>query len=206
MALLEAGSDPVPEGPTRIAYVGTIISEASFHAAVGALNEARAGSPRPVQLEFFGMRGYRGSAWFRPGWMVEHPLYSDSELVTKLQRCSWGLTVMDLEAGDVRYSRFSFPNKVGTCLSAGVPILGVCHQGSSLADAMRRHDIGRFTSATAPSALTSFMTETLRVAEPRAHYRERILHCARTEYDAQKIRQRLWRAWGAKLDGAPIER
>jgi hypothetical protein len=144
LALLEASSDRAPEGPLRIAYVGTIITESSFHAAVAALNQARAGSSRHVQLEFFGKRNYRGS--------------------------SWGLTVMDLEAEDARYSRFSFPNKVGTCLSAGVPVLGVGHEGSSLADAMRRHDIGRFSSATGPAALASFMAEPPRIAEPRARF------------------------------------
>jgi hypothetical protein len=61
---------------------------------------------------------------------------------------------------------------------------------------MKDHRLGRFTSATDPAALESFVSEALRIAQPRAVYRDDILRCARTEFNAELIRARLWKAWG----------
>jgi hypothetical protein len=128
--------------------------------------------------------------------MIEHGVFSDRGLVESLQRCSWGIVVMDLEGTDLHYSRFSFPNKIGTYLSAGVPVLGLGHQTSSLAEVMRDYRLGMFTNATEPEPLVKFLSDSLRIAQPRLLFREDILSCARTEFNAEEIRARLWKAWG----------
>ena len=193
---LEAAAGASTDEILRLAYVGSIISEDSFLKMLAALDRARAKLPQRVVLEFFGARGYRNRSWFNPEWMVEHGVFSDRGLVESLQRCSWGIVVMDLEGTDPRYSRFSFPNKIGTCLSAGVPVLGLGHQRTSLAEVMRDHRLGMFADATEPGALENFLSESLRITQPRAVFREDILRCARTEFNAEQIRARLWRTWG----------
>jgi hypothetical protein len=193
---LETSTGPVPDDVIRLAYAGTIISEDSFLRVLSALDRARVSLTGPVVLEFFGARGYRNRPWFNSKWMIEHGVFSDRDLIESLRRCSWGIVVMDLEGTDLRYSRFSFPNKIGTYLSAGVPILGFGHQTSSLAKVMLDFRVGKFTSATEPAVLEKFLGQALQVAHPRAVFQEGILRCARTEFNATEIRARLWKSWG----------
>jgi hypothetical protein len=200
-ALGNAPPDQEQDGIIRLAYVGTIISESDFLELLTALKKIRRLVPQKVVLEFFGGRNYRGRAWFDPDWMTEHGLFTDEGLVAALRRCVWGIVVMDPAGEDLQYSRFSFPNKVGTCLSAGVPVLGFGHPTSSLAHIMREHRLGRFTSATARGELEIFLLECLRLPSPRAAFRDDILRCARTEFNAAEMRARLWRIWGVKLAG-----
>src|SRR4051812_23940408 len=93
---LEQSSGTPEEKALRVAYVGTIISEQSFRDVLAAMQTVRARLSRPLTLEFFGARGYRNRPWFNPQWMIEHPVLSDQGLVHALQRCSWGVVVMDL--------------------------------------------------------------------------------------------------------------
>jgi glycosyltransferase involved in cell wall biosynthesis len=186
-------------GIVRIAYVGTIISENGFLEMLDALNTVRATLPQKVVLEFFGGRNYRSRAWFDPEWMAEHGLFTDDGLVAALRRCDWGVVVMDPAGEDLRYSRFSFPNKVGTYLSAGVPVLGFGNPQSSLAQLMQEHRLGRFTSVVVRDELVKFLSESLRLPAPREFYRAEILECAHTEFNAAEMRARLWRLWGADV-------
>jgi len=195
---LEMAGETTSAGVIRLAYAGTIISENSFLKMLAALDKIRPQLSRPVRLEFFGGRGYAGRPWFDARWMQEHGVYSDAELIATLRQCDWGIVVMDLEGEDPRYSRFSFPNKTGTYLSAGVPVLGFGHPTSSLAHIMQAHRPGRFTSAIAPGELENFLLESLRLPSPRAAFRDAILRCARTEFNAAEMRARLWRLWGCE--------
>ena len=195
---LEATATDRPDETLRIAYVGTIISEQGFLNVLEALKTIRPTLSRKLVLEFFGGRNYRSRPWFEPDWMHEHGLFTDEGLVAALRRCDWGIVVMDPEGQDMRYSRFSFPNKVGTYLSAGVPVLGFGHAQSSLAQILREHGLGCFTDATQRGALEQFLSENLQLPSPREVFREAILQCARTEFNAAEIRARLWRVWGAK--------
>ena len=196
LAALEKLEAVPDDGVVRLAYVGTIISESDFLAMLAALKKIRAQVPQKVVLEFFGGRNYRNRAWFEPDWMTEHGMFTDDGLVAALRRCAWGIVVMDLAGEDLRYSRFSFPNKVGTYLSAGVPVLGFGHPTSSLAQIMQEHRLGKFTSATTREELEKFLLESLRLPAPRAAFRDDILRCARTEFNAAEIRARLWQLWG----------
>lgn len=197
-ALENAPAETATDDVIRLAYVGTIISENDFLAMLAALKKIRAQAPKKVVLEFFGGRNYRSRAWFEPDWMMEHGMFTDEGLVAALRRCTWGIVVMDSSGDDAQYSRFSFPNKVGTCLSAGVPVLGFGHPMSSLGHIMQAHRLGRFTPATAPTDLEDFWLESLRVPSPRALFRDDILRCAQTEFNATEMRAQLWRLWGAK--------
>jgi hypothetical protein len=182
----------------RLAYVGSIISEQGFRELLAALKAVRTTMPQKVVLEFFGGRNYRSRDWFEADWMTEHRMLTDDGLVAALRRCDWGIVVMDPEGADMRYSRFSFPNKVGTYLSAGVPVLGNGHPQSSLGQLMEEHRLGRFCSAVKQSDLEHFLTESLRLPSPRDFFRKEILQCAQTEFNAGAIRARLWELWGAK--------
>lgn len=195
---LAASSATAEENVIRLAYVGTIISEPDFLQMLAALEKVRKTLTKPVILEFFGARNYQSQSWFNPQWMIEHGIFSDRELIKSLQRCSWGIVVVDLAAEDPRYSRFSFPNKIGTYLSAGVPILGFSHENSSLTAMLRKHAVGNLTSARHPGALEKFLSDSLLIPQPRSRFREAILRCANTEFNAEKIRNRLWQRWGVK--------
>ncbi len=197
-ALENSPATRTPEDVIRLAFVGTIISEQGFLEMLAALKKVRSLVPQKVVLEFFGGRNYRHRPWFEPDWMTEHGLFTDEGLVEALWRCVWGIVVMDPAGEDLQYSRFSFPNKVGTCLSAGVPVLGFGHPTSSLAHIMQAHRLGRFTSATVRGELENFLLESLRLPSPRAAFRDDILRCARTEFNAAEMRARLWRTWGMK--------
>jgi len=188
------------DGVIRLAYVGTIISEAGFLDMLAALKAVRAQAPQKVVLEFFGGRNYRSRAWFEPDWMTEHGMFTDEGLVEALRRCAWGVVVMDPSGEDLQYSRFSFPNKIGTCLSAGVPVLGFGHPASSLGHIMQTYRLGRFTPATTRDAMAEFWLESLRVPSPQADFRDDILRCAQTEFDAAGMRSRLWKLWGVKQE------
>jgi glycosyltransferase involved in cell wall biosynthesis len=196
---LENFSGQSEPGVVRIAYVGTIISEKGFLELLAALKTVRLALPQKVVLEFFGGRNYRQRAWFEPEWMTEHGMFTDEGLVTALRRCDWGVVVMDPEAEDLRYSRFSFPNKVGTYLSAGVPVLGLGNPQSSLAQLMQENRLGRFSSATGRGELEKFLSESLWLPAPRDFFRAEILQCARTEFNAGEMRRRLWKLWGAAV-------
>jgi hypothetical protein len=195
---LENMDELLKENLIRVAYVGTIISESSFRKVLMALDKVRKSLSVPLRLEFFGAREHHRNSWFDSQWMFEHPVFPDQGLVEALRRCSWGIVVMDIEGEDLRYSRFSFPNKTGTYLSAGVPILGFGHQTSTLAGVMKAHPVGKFTSAIDSNTLEKFLLESLSIASPRAFFRDAILECARTEFDAPQMRNRLWEAWGVK--------
>jgi len=196
-ALAQADATP-DDGTIRLAYVGTIISEAGFLAMLAALKKLRTSSPKKITLEFFGGRNYRSRDWFEPEWMVEHAMFTDDGLVAALRRCAWGIVVMDPAGEDLRYSRFSFPNKVGTYLSAGVPVLCFGHPSSSLGQIMQQHCLGLFTSATDPGALEDFFRESFAIAKPRDFFCEDIRQCAQTEFNAAEMRARLWRTWGVR--------
>jgi hypothetical protein len=198
-ALENTSSDSVPDDVLRIAYVGTIISEAGFIKLLSALDRTRLALSQKVVLEFFGGRNYSRSSWFNPDWMVEHPMFTDEGLIEALRRCDWGLVVMDPEGTDLQYSRFSFPNKVGTYVSAGVPVLGYGHPSSSLVQLMQDQQVGRFTSATDAFQLEKFMLASLQLPRSRQTFRNVILRSAQTEFNAAAMRSRLWRLWGVTV-------
>jgi len=189
------------DGILRVAYVGTIISEKGFFKTLAALDTVRKSQSRKIVLEFFGARNYRKCSWFNPEWMMEHGLFTDEGLIEAVRKCTWGIVVMDPEGEDLGYSRFSFPNKVGSYLSAGVPILGFGNPQSCLVKMMQEHNFGRFTTATDAGGLEKFFQESFQIGSPGEKFREGILRCAQTEFNAAEMRARLWKLWGVEGGG-----
>jgi hypothetical protein len=198
-ALTDRSTSRPDDDVLRLAYVGTIISEKGFFKMLAALGKARAAQSRKIVLEFFGNRNYRNRPWFQPDWMVEHGLFTDQGLIDAVRRCAWGIVVMDPEGEDLQYSRFSFPNKVGTYLSAGVPVLGFGHPQSCLVRMMQNHDFGRFTSASDVAEMGKFLSQSFQIASPGQQFQQGIIRCAQTEFNAAEMRARLWRLWGAAV-------
>jgi hypothetical protein len=182
----------------RLAYAGTIVSENGFFALLEVLSNIRRAFPRKIILEFFGGRGYARRDWFRPDWMTEYGVFTDQGLIEALSRCSWGIVVMDPTGEDLQYSKFSFPNKVGSYLSAGVPVLGYGHSQSCLGMMMQDYRLGCFTSATEASALKKFLLDALHIQKPNEFFRGEILRCAKTEFNSTEMREQLWHLWGVR--------
>ncbi len=197
-ALESAGVGPGEAGVIRLAYVGTIVSEKGFLDLLGALEKVRSSFSKKLVLDFYGGRNYQSRPWFNPDWMVEHGVFTDRGLIESLQRSDWGIAVMDPEADDLQYSRFSFPNKVGTYLSAGVPVLGYGNPKSSLIEIMQSHRLGHYSCTTDLNDLEKFLRECLQTPNPRKFFRDDILQCARTEFNAAEMRHRLWQLWGVR--------
>jgi hypothetical protein len=125
-------------------------------------------------------------------------MFTDEGLVGALRLCDWGITVMDPAGQDLQYSRFSFPNKIGSYLSAGTPVIGYGNPQSSLLEIMERYRPGRHSSTTDQAELEKFLRACLQTPNPRDLFRDAILQCARTEFNAAEMRAKLWGLWGVK--------
>jgi len=180
----------------RLAYAGTIIVPSAFEFVVRALNSIRNKLPKPLVLEFFGGRNVQQNAWFNASWMKDHPRMDEAEFHQELQQCAWGLIVMDLSDSDPRYNRFSFPNKFGTYLATGVPLIVVGHAESSVVRVMREHSVGVWTSGSTVSDIAPFFNEALHEKNPHARFQSQILQAATTDFNMDAMRRRLWEAWG----------
>ena len=193
-------SDVEPGPEIEIAYAGTIIVPETFRLFVAALERIRGTLQRPVRLTFFGGRTYNRQPWFNPEWMREEDLLDDIEFEKRIRRCAWGLVVMDMTDDDPRYNRFSFPNKFGTCLSAGLPLIVLGHRESTAARMMRSHEVGFFTDATDPEELGAFLQRVLALPSPRQTFRDSILRCAAEEFDITRIRRALWECLRVRVE------
>jgi glycosyltransferase involved in cell wall biosynthesis len=189
--------DAVPPAPEiRIAYAGTIIVRDTFELFVRAAEAIRKKLARPLQLEFFGGGTQQGERWFNGEWMREHNRLDEAGFFQALRQCTWGLTLMDVTDNNPRYNRFSFPNKFGTCLAAGLPLLVLAHRESSVAKVAQAYQLGFFSDLQDPAALSERLLVALAESNPRQRFRSEILRCAREEFDATKIRRRLWDCFG----------
>jgi hypothetical protein len=201
-----AGCAPEPASEIRIAYAGTIIVPEVFHLFIRALDQVRRDLPRPVTLHLFSQR-FGCQPWFDGTWMRDHGFLEEERFFEELQRCTWGFLPMALTDDDPAYSRYSFPNKYGTYLSAGLPLIILAHSESSAAKMFRQYPTGVWSDATHQDALVSFLRTVLAEPVPPARFRAEILRCAQTEFDADRMRRRLWAclgAWGTSA--APADR
>jgi hypothetical protein len=194
-----ARSTPASSSVIRIAYAGTIIAASAFEMVVRSMGTIRGKLTRPFVLEFFGGRNVQRHSWFDPGWMNDHPLMNETEFHEHLCQCTWGLIVMDLTDNDPRYNRFSFPNKFGTYLSAGLPLLVVGHSASSAAGVVGDCPVGVFTDASSASGLALFFENALTERHPQERFRSQILRAAAIEFNMEETRRRLWAALGVAL-------
>ena len=187
--------------PIRIAYAGTILCEPEFALFVSLLEsiiQQRTTNNEPrtplLELHLFGSHTYSTRPWFNPDWMVEHGNLADRELVHVLRNFDWGFIPMALDDTDPRYNRFSFPTKFITYLAAGLPPITIGHPESSVMKMAAAYDVG-ITISTAAPALDE-LAEALFAPNAKAKHLPEILLCAREQFDAAKMRGRLWEAFG----------
>lgn len=180
----------------EIAYAGTVIVSEVFRLFVTALENVRATLLRPVRLNFFGGRSDRDQPWFNPEWMTEEGYLETESFDRRIKQCTWGLVLMDLTDDDPRYNRFSFPNKFGTYLAAGLPLIVLAHRESTAARMMVDCKVGYFTDTTDIEQLSIFLQRVLAEPNPRQRFQEEILHCAKTEFNIARMRADIWKALG----------
>ncbi len=181
-----------PSDIVRIAYAGTIILPDVFALFVAAVRELREELMRPIELHLFSAHTYRTQTWFDPAWMHEHGNLPEKLLVRELQACTWGLSLMDLEDDDPQYNRFSFPTKFITYLSAGLPVITIGHPESSVAKMANKYGTGVYSPASTREELTSALRNAFKQAAPGDSYADAIRNCARTEFDADRMRSVLF--------------
>jgi glycosyltransferase involved in cell wall biosynthesis len=181
--------------PIRIAYAGTVLVDEGFTILVRALERLRESDGLEVVLDFFAAHRYVKKPWFRAAWMREHGHLGDRKLLDALRQCHLGFIPMHLQDHDPRYNRFSFPTKFITYLAAGLPIIAFGHPESSVIKMAGGYRVGLCWQGGEEAVLEEGLRHLLR--EP---YRERwaaeLLRCAREQFDAEKMRRRLWEAFG----------
>lgn len=97
---------------------------------------------------------------------------------------------MSLSDSDPRYNRFSFPTKFITCLAAGLPVITIGHPESSVMKMAAAYNVG--VTITSPQISVEELASALSAPGTRERCRAEALRCARAEFDAEKIRRRLW--------------
>ena len=175
----------------RIAHAGTILKQEEFALFVKALAQARPVLPLPISLHLFGAHSYATSRWFDPSWMHEHGNLPEEKLLDALRQCTWGFAPMELTDHDPRYNRFSFPTKFIAYLTAGLPVITLAHQDSSMARMAATYKVGLLSHSTDASNLSEQLSGALAIPMPRGKYRAEIIRCARTEFDANRMRHEL---------------
>lgn len=180
---------PAAQPEIRIAYAGTILAEPEFELFVKALQELRQGHGIQVRIELFGSHSYSRRQWFDASWMSEHGELPHGVLLTRLRECTWGFSPMRLDDADARYNRFSLPTKFVSYLAAGLPIIALAHEQSSLAEMMSNYRVGPLLTSRDSEALGGRLLEVLRDRNPGAAYRSELVRCAETEFDAERMRR-----------------
>ena len=191
LAWLQADVPGKVEG-IRIAHAGSVLQEKVFALFVTALQRIRQGAPRPVTLEFFGNHSYRSRAWFDPSWMNEWGNLAAFELTAELRKCTWGFSPMALTDEDPRYNRFSFPTKFISYLAAGLPVITLGHPESSVVKMARAYEVGVCLTAADPQSISDQLAVALAETNPRSKYGAVIKQCALAEFDASRMRSRLY--------------
>jgi glycosyltransferase involved in cell wall biosynthesis len=193
-ALAGAEAEPSPE--IRVAYVGGIVARKTFELCIRTMASMRNRLPRPLRVELFGPTAFHLEKWFDPTWMRAHGNLDEVRLNQALRQCQWGFASMDLEDENPRYNRFSLPNKIGTYLAAGLPLLVVGHRQSCTFRLAGEHALGCCLDATDPALLAKEMETSLTMPNSREQFRSAILACVRKEFDAAAIRGALWNCFG----------
>lgn len=181
--------NPAPQDEIRIAHAGTILAMAEFEKFITVVRDLRGVIDAPIRLELFGSHSYSHQPWFDPSWMFEHGELPQDELLAKLRDCTWGFSPMRLDDVDPRYNRFSFPTKFITYLAAGLPVIVLAHERSSVADMAARYRVGPLLTASDAGDLRETLLQAFRDPNPRGTYRNEIVRCATNEFDAARMRR-----------------
>jgi glycosyltransferase involved in cell wall biosynthesis len=179
----------------RIAYAGTIIAEKTFAVFVEAMKRVRSQISTAISLEFFSAHSYRTHQWFDSSWMREHGLVSEAALAEALKHFTWGFAPMSLTDDDPRYNRFSLPTKFVSYLAAGLPVITFGHPESTLVKVAQSYGIGLCLTSAEPSVIEKALLTTLSIEDPWARFGSEIQRCGYAEFDAERIRKRLYESF-----------
>jgi hypothetical protein len=188
----------------KIAYAGTILCEPEFALFVSLLEQFRHQSSAsshqssvishsPIELHLFGAHSYADRPWFNPAWIFEHGNHSEASLKEELKQMDWGLSLMALDDRDPIYNHYSFPAKFCTYFGAGLPVITVGNPRSSVMLMATAYNAGITISTAAPSL--DELAEALFAPNAKAKHLPEILRCAREQFDAAKMREKLWEAF-----------
>jgi hypothetical protein len=189
----------------RIGYAGTILVEEVFELFVSAIRKLRSALPRPVEIHLFGSHSYASRPWFDPGWMVEHGNLTEPDLLARLRECDWGFSPMALTDEDPRYNRYSFPTKFITYLAAGLPIITLGHSQSSIMRMAAGYEVGPHTATRDADLLAGELSPALMLQSPWVQYGKEIVRCARGEFDAERMRRKLYQCFTEGVSPPPGE-
>lgn len=182
-----------PQRIVRIAYAGSILAPTVFQLFMESLKATSKQLHVEVSIEFFGNPSVRQTSWFDSSWMREHGVLEEAVFMEHLRQCTWGLLAMHLHGENPRYNGFSFPNKFGTYLAAGLPILLLSSPDSSAAKMLQAHAVGVHLDHT---GLHTHLEEILGLDNPRKRFLPAINACALTEFSMPLIRHTLWKNLG----------
>ena len=134
----------------------------------------------------------RGSGFILNGCSTHGNLNSE-KLKNRLREFQWGFSPMELTDANPRFNRFSLPTKVVSYLAAGLAIITVGHTEST---------VGPFWPVATASGVAiddtnigkidSLLLASMNMCDPWPSFGLEILRAARTEFDAEIMRARLY--------------
>lgn len=194
---LAAPAAPPPPNEIRIAYAGSILVEKEFALFVAALRQLKEVNRRPIRLRLFGANAFATAPWFDAAWMTVSGNLPEAALRAELRQCHWGFSPMALADADPRYNRFSFPTKFIAYLAAGLPVITLGHPESSVMKMAAQYAVGPRLDAA--GSLAERLQAALAEREPWEVYGKEIIRCAQTEFDAARMREKLFRCFAGTV-------
>ena len=174
---------PPQNDKIQIGYPGTIIAEDTFARFIAALQLIR--SELPVEVNLFGVHSYRNRPWFDDSLIVEHGYLSEQEFDRRYLNCNWGLTIMELDDSNPRYSRFTFPCKFTRSLAAGLPIIAIGHPECTLAQLASRYKLGPVITTSETPEIANALRKAFQQHQQSSQLRNELLRCLNSEFNAE---------------------
>lgn len=181
------------DGGIRIAYAGSILVEEEFIHFIDSLKRIRNELEQPVSLEFFGAHSYKSRPWYESSWMKEHGNLNVEKLSEELKKCSWGFAPMSLNDDHPRYNRYSLPTKIGSYLSAGLPLIIMGHPESCIMKTLSKYELGPKILVSGEVGMDRPLKSALSEANAKYLHCDAIYNCCTELYDASKMRFQLYR-------------
>lgn len=185
-------AEPQPdEGVISIGYAGTIVADSTFALLVAALRTVRRRLNRKVEIHLYSWHRYREMDWFDSSLIIEHGPKSEAEVHARYRKLTWGLAIMNLDDGDPRYNRMSFPCKFTAALAAGRPLICIGHRQSALVKLAKNYRLGLLLTDEDAPILADKLSEGLADFSRFGEYRSEIARCAESEFNAELNREKL---------------
>jgi glycosyltransferase involved in cell wall biosynthesis len=173
----------------KIIFVGTILAEKELISFIDAIKLLKA--IKRFQLDFAGAHSYKNREWFDNSWMKEFGNLPRSSLVKLISNYDFGFISMPLD-DNLRYSRYSFPTKFISYLSAGVSQFIIARQDSAVFKMADRYNLGIRINTSDPLAIAKYFEESISKFNFFEINKCNMLKCATENFDASKMRKILW--------------